>query len=554
MIFMEKTIVRLVRIYSVLFSCLALAYAGRAQSISNVPIHGNTQMDAQYYQNDPAIGAPEVPEQMLFNGFTNFTYEQDNFSAGLRYEAYLDPILGYDARYEGNGIPYRYLTYRNNELEVTAGNFYDQFGMGMALRAYNEWGLGFDNSIDGLRIKYQPVRGVSFKGLVGKQRDFWTKGVGIVRGADAEWNLNEFFNPDTARKSQWIIGGSFVSKFQADEDPTYILPQNVATGGGRLSYARGGFTAYGEYVFKSGDPSTSNNFIFKDGQAMFVNLGYTQKGLGITASTKWLDNMSFRSDRYASVNSLLINYMPAITKNHTYLLAAFYPYATQLNGEFGAQAEVFYHLPKDLSFAGPYGTDFTFNYSRTQAIDKQPITSGVDTALGYTTNLFSIGQEIYYEDFNVTIDRKVNKKLRTILTYMYQNYNKDQIEGRVGFGHVYSNILILETQYKITPKKSLRTELQVLITEQDQGSWGVALIEYSIAPHWFVAAFDQYNYGNPIPAKQLHYYTGQVGYTRGANRVTIGYGRQRAGILCVGGVCRQVPSASGVTLSVTSSF
>ncbi|MEY4594149.1 MAG: hypothetical protein RIQ47_559 [Bacteroidota bacterium] len=128
-----------------------------AQPIGDVPIHGNLQIDAQLYRPDSAIGAPDVPEQMLFNGFTNFIYEKDNFSAGLRYEAYLNPILGYDPRYEGYGIPFRFLTYRKNELEITAGNFYEQFGMGMALRAYNEWGLGFDNSIDGLRLKYNPV-------------------------------------------------------------------------------------------------------------------------------------------------------------------------------------------------------------------------------------------------------------------------------------------------------------------------------------------------------------------------------------------------------------
>ncbi|MFM7218543.1 MAG: DUF6029 family protein [Bacteroidota bacterium] len=541
-------------VHLIAFCVLCLSLSVDAQSVSDLPIHGNMQMDAQYYITDSAIRAPDVPEQMLFNGFTNFTYEKDNFSAGLRYEAYMNPILGYDRRYEGYGIPFRFLTYRNKELEVTAGNFYEQFGMGMALRTYNEWGLGYDNSIDGFRVKYEPVRGVTMKGLIGKQRDFWTKGIGIVRGFDAEWNLNEFFNPDTARKSQWILGGSYVSKFQKDDDPTYILPQNVATGGGRLSFARGGFTAYTEYVFKSGDPSAANDFIFKDGQALYLNLGYTRKGLGITAGTKWLDNMNFRSDRNAIINSLLINYMPVITKNHTYLLAAYYPYATQLNGEFGAQAEVFYHWSKDHALAGPYGTDFTFNYSRAQSIHKEPITTGVDTALGYTASFFSIGDELFYEDFNITIDRKLNKKTRAILTYMRQAYNKEVIEGRSGFGIIRSHIGVLEVQHRITPKKSIRTEAQVLLTQKDFGSWALLLVEYTLAPHWFVAAFDQYNYGNPTESLQLHYYTFQGGYTRGSNRVTIGYGRQRAGILCVGGVCRNVPSANGFTLSVTSSF
>ncbi|HML86108.1 MAG TPA: DUF6029 family protein [Bacteroidales bacterium] len=32
------------------------------------------------------------------------------------------------------------------------------------------------------------------------------------------------------------------------------------------------------------------------------------------------------------------------------------------------------------------------------------------------------------------------------------------------------------------------------------------------------------------------------------------YGRQREGLLCVGGVCRQVPAATGFTLTLTTSF
>jgi hypothetical protein len=34
----------------------------------------------------------------------------------------------------------------------------------------------------------------------------------------------------------------------------------------------------------------------------------------------------------------------------------------------------------------------------------------------------------------------------------------------------------------------------------------------------------------------------------------LAYGRQREGLLCVGGVCRQVPAASGFMLTITSSF
>ncbi len=537
--------------------CCILLGSIEALAQNNSPIHGNFQMDAQYYFEDSLIGAPDVPEKLLTNGFANFEYEKGNFSAGLRYESYLNPILGFDSRYQGSGIPYRYLRYKKEDLDVTAGTFYEQFGSGLILRTYEDRGLGYDNAIDGFRVKYVPIRGVSVKGLIGRQRSFFTTGEGIVRGVDMEWNLNESFDSMAANKTQWIVGGSFVSKYQIDQDPVYILPENVASGAGRISMISGGWNANAEYAYKINDPSTDNGYIYKDGQALLVNLGYTQKGFGATLSAKRIDNMSYRSNRNASGNDQMINYLPALTKNHTYSLAAFYPYATQPNGEFGIQAELFFNLKAGSKFGGEYGTDININYSRAQAIDKAPIdTTGNPDAidLGYTSSYFKLGTEVYFKDFNIEISRKLSKKLRMHLMYMYEHYNKAIVEGHAGDPIVYAHIGVLELGYKISSKKNLRTEIQHLYTKQDKQSWAFLLAEFSIAPHWFIAGFDQYNYGNDNKDQRIHYFTGTMGYTRKTNRITFGYGRQRAGIFCVGGVCRNVPASNGFLMSITSSF
>ncbi len=520
------------------------------QQILGGSIHGNVQIDGQYYMPDSTIGAPEVPEHFLTNGFANFIYERNNFSAGLRYENYTNPLLGFDSRYKGNGIPYRFLNYRNEELEITVGNFYDQFGSGIVFRSYEERGLGYDNAMDGLRVKYNPVNGVYMKGIIGYQRNFFSKGEGIVRGADLEWNINESIRGFDSCKTKFILGGNYVSKFQEDQDPVYILPENVGAGSGRLTIIHGNVTLTGEYAYKANDPSATNGYIYKDGSATILTATYSRKGFGFTLAGKRIDNMSFRSDRTASLNSLIINYLPAMTKNHTNMLAALYPYATQPNGEYGMQAEVFYNFSPNSPLGGKYGTDLTINYSRAQSIDRKP--TGDD--IGYTSDFLKTGDEIYFEDFNVEVNHKWNKKLRTILSYVFINYNKDVIEGREGFGHVYSHIGIMENVWKINSKNSLRTELQHLYTKQDQQSWALVLAEFSVSPHWFVAAFDEYNYGNEIVSQRLHYYTGTFGYTRGTNRIQLGYGRQRAGIFCVGGVCRTVPASNGFSISITSSF
>ena len=125
---------------------------------------------------------------------------------------------------------------------------------------------------------------------------------------------------------------------------------------------------------------------------------------------------------------------------------------------------------------------------------------------------------------------------------------------------MFANIHIVEGQYKFTDKNSVRFEVQHLDTRQDLGNWATLLAEFTFSPHWFVAVMDQFNYvttGNEFKGSapnRLHYPFGSVGYIRGGNRFTVSYGRQRAGIFCVGGVCRNVPAANGLTVSVTSTF
>ena len=45
-----------------------------------------------------------------------------------------------------------------------------------------------------------------------------------------------------------------------------------------------------------------------------------------------------------------------------------------------------------------------------------------------------------------------------------------------------------------------------------------------------------------------------AGFTKGANRFSIGYGKKREGILCVGGICKFEPSSNGFSLNISSSF
>jgi hypothetical protein len=82
----------------------------------------------------------------------------------------------------------------------------------------------------------------------------------------------------------------------------------------------------------------------------------------------------------------------------------------------------------------------------------------------------------------------------------------------------------------------------------------MGLAELTIAPQWYFSFSDMWNYGNESEDRQIHYLTGSVTFVHDATRFTLGFGRQREGIICVGGVCRQVPASNGFFLTISSTF
>lgn len=534
-------------------------FTNKAQNVEEIlnrgQIRGNFQLEGQIYQEDSVIGAEAVPEKYRTNAFLNVMYTNGGFSAGIRYESYLNELLGYPEGYRNNsGIMYRYISFTKDKLSVTVGSFYEQFGNGLILRTYEERGLGYDNALEGIRVKYRPVKGLTITGITGKQRIFFDLGPGIVRAVDGDLDVNEVIPQLRESKTRLQIGASFVSRFQTDDNSAFNLPENVATYGGRFNLYRGKINITGEYAYKINDPSVNNDFIYRPGEAVFLQTSYSQKGFGLVLAAKRNEDMSFRSDRNQALQNGLINYLPALTKQHTYnLLATLYPYATQLTGEIALQADLIYKFKKGSTLGGKYGTTVQMNYASANGLDTTNLKDGDTKRRGYNSTYLGFG-EVYFKDFNITVQKKINKKFKGSLTYANLVYNQNVIEVKNNKKDVFANVGIADVSYKFNRKASIRSEFQTLFTDQDLGNWATALIEFSYAPHWFIAVQDQYNYGNEDADSRVHYYNVSAGYNNGGNRVSASYGRQRAGIFCVGGVCRVVPASNGLYVSITSSF
>lgn len=541
---------------------LGTAFCGNAQGIMGGHVTGNIQLDGQISREDSIIGAQDVPEKLLLNTRADILYTNGDFSAGLRFEAYQNPMLGFNEKYKGQGITNYFVSYNGEKLSVTAGNFYEQFGSGMILRAYEDRYLGLDNSLLGLNVTLRPFNGVTIKALAGKQRYYWEYGDGIVRGIDGEINLNSVIKSMAESKLRATFGAGFVSKYENDQtiaypsNPSYRLnlPLNVGAASARMDLAYGNWGLQAEYAHKGQDPSIMNDYIYRDGEAFMVNATYSQKGFSANIQAKRVDNMSFKSVRSESGEMLYINYIPAITKQHTYAFLSMYPYATQTTGEMGLQGDVMYKIKKGTFLGGKYGTDIHLNGSVITGIDTNRI-GGAGT-YGYESSWLKTG-DLYYGDASVEIAKKLSSALKLTATYGYQIFNPI-VEGHPGNIH-HNNIVVADLTWKVNKKNVLRFEAEWMgsdskydpnVDDKRCGDWIMGLVEYNFTSAWFVSVSDQYAYNDGIG----NYYNVSMGYNHGATRIQLGYGKQREGLLCIGGVCRQVPASNGLTFSLTTSF
>lgn len=528
--------------------CLTITLS--AQGISRLWEGGafsvQVQAEAQYCFKDSAEDKSQYVDKFLSSMYVDAAYNSKKLSAGLRFEMYENPLPGFESDYKGVGIPHFYLTLRLGDWMVTAGDFYEQFGSGLLLRTYQERSLGIDNALRGARITYSPYAWLRFKALSGIQRDRWKWGETWVTGADVEADIKRF-----------QIGANFVTKHEASEiiiaspGKRVNLPENVGAFSFRAKYNTPSFTIQSEYAWKANDPSSDNNYIFRPGQSLLLSASYFKESLGISIGAKHSDNMSFRSERTATENRYQINYLPVFTRQHTYALAAMYPYATQSMGEIAFQGDISYNFKKGTALGGKYGTYLHLNYSQVNA-PKRTYADGVSKpqtgTYGYTTYLFQMSDELYFRDINVEMSKRINKQWKIAAMYTYQEYNQIT-RGKSGM--IYSHIGVAEAQCKLNKKASLRGELQYLATKQDKGDWMAAVLELSINPAWVVTISDMYNIGGE---KKENYPLASIAYTVGAHRLQLTGGKQREGYNCAGGICRYVPTTTGISLSYTSNF
>ena len=515
-------------------------------------LSGSIQSDILLPEKDDKTGADTPDGRFLTNTYLDLKATSRYVEAGARLEYLKHPLPGYENDFKGWGIPYAYLKGRYKNAELTLGSFYEQFGSGFILRSYEERSLGIDNSLQGVRLSYRPGAGVAIKALTGRQRRYWNHNKSWMTGADVEWDIDELCKSLQQHNTYVTLGASYVNKYEKDEvimtDPTHRLhlPLYVNAFDVRLRVQHRAFNVLAEMAMKSQDPSHDNGYIYRNGYVAMLSGSYSKRGMSLLLQAKRSTNMAFRSSRSMEGSSSFVNHLPPFTMEHTYALAALYPYATRPEGEWAYQAMAAYTFPKGSMMGGKYGTTAKVNFSHVHSVRRND-TGGSGTD-GYGSPFWAWGASTYYQDIDVQLEKRLSKDTKLNLMYMNQRYNQTLLEGHGGM--LRSHIFVADVKQKLAPKTTLRVEGQYLSSKDGDKDWAFGLAELSLAPHWMFTVSDLYNAGNT----HVHYYQGYVTYSGGAHRLQLGYGRTRAGFNCSGGVCRYIPATKGLTLSYNYNF
>lgn len=516
---------------------------------------GGFESNAQWYQDDEGINFAAPQDQFRANNYLSLRYTYDKFTAGMQYEVYApNPLLGYFPGFKGNDIATFFVNFQHKGLDITAGNFFDQFGSGLAFRSWEDRQLGVDNSIRGVRVKYDFTDYLNATAFTGNQRAGFELSEGTVTGVNTELNLGTALELETGID----LGASYVQRYQESTSADVNFPATVGMYSARADFNFSSFFIGGEYVYKEQDAYVNNRQVFvgnyQDGRAVLINTGYATKGLGINATFRAIENMTFFSDREQNGNTFLqqtINYVPGYTKQQDYAVTNIYVYAPQAAvvpgenkaGEIGGQIDLYYTADKGSFLGGKRSIKFELNYANWSGLD-----ASFDVPNNrYTTSLLSRGEK-YFEEYSIAVKKSFNDNFSAIFTGIRTEYNGLIIEGKDFF--LKGNSFIVDAQYKLNDGRSVRIDLQHLDADADRGNWAATTLEYSFSPFLSVYATDLYNYEET----NRHYFSLGGSYTRGRSRVALNYGRQRGGLICVGGICRFVPENTGLTLNLSTNF
>ena len=527
-------------------------------SQSNNFFYGSFESNGVYYEDSEST---DYDKKFASNNYLNLKYNLNNkWVFDLQTESYLPLALqNYSDLLEDTFVSTFSINFNPNDFNFTLGTIYEQFGSGMLLRTWEDRQLGINNSLWGIRASYKK-QNLRFVLLGGYQKKANIISEGKVFGFDSEFTLHE----DKNTFNSLLVGLTYLGRLESPHYVSYPFDDLTNSFSARVDYNTDSFYLNYEYAYKSEDGvvkfNTVSETFIKTGNAHLLNAGLIKDGLGLDFTFRRLENMGFYSERIEFGSPFFettLNYLPALTKQHDYLLTNINVYQSQPNisfqdpslmkaGEIGFQLDAYYNIKKETFLGGKYGTKISLNISKWNNISGNYNYENED----YDLDFLGFGEK-YFSEQSLEIRKKWSEKFSNIILFVNRYYNKRFVEEKVG--EIDSKILVFDNTLRLNGEKSMRFEIQNLFTEDDKKNWLGYGAEYNFNYN-FSAYFNSIvNYGNELEDKPEYSNFG-MSFSKNASKFMLSYGKQRGGLMCYGGVCRYVPEFKGLSFSVITSF
>jgi len=509
------------------------------------------------------------------------------FSLGLRYE--MDDPSEVGRSYQDRNFRRRWITYRKDQLELTAGDVPALFGRGLAVNLFESRPLNYDSWLDGVfgKTEYQVPKewvdlgaSITVKG-VGGQEDFYpidtTQPVMHIsaRSADAEFG---FF------RKKLVLGADFLQAFTGTSQPgpfgsTFVTNRQVNQPDFYGDLNAGEFEAFVEWSSNRTQVSQILSTAIDTshtGHALYTALSYSNSFIGLTFDYK---NYSYflhdPGDFYTNVFSKLpISSPPEVYKDFTFTSITRTTHAVNFDDEVG------YQLEANITAIPQFVIDL--DAAASSSHDKY---NSAGIVIDSTSTLPKLSDQGFYPfweayaeaewDFDPANEENFVKFAihRRSDVIAYNSTSPSATDYR------YSTTIAGKVQYETTPNQSFLGILEhqwaydaSLVTPDKRRLNELLTLQYSFNPiisfggifdyAFFYAdgsikidkeLFNGWNlplWGNAELAHLPEFFVSlRMG---GSHTLLASYGAERGGLNCTGGICRVVPAFKGLRLTLTS--
>jgi len=483
----------------------------------------------------------------------------NDFIFGIRYE-YDDPIeYGTGTK----GISRRYVEFNKDNFLVRAGNFYELFGNGLVLNAFENRGLGFNTQFDGLKLNYKNnwknvKLDATFVGGGMVYDDY------LVSGREETYSLrggNIKFSPIKL----FSFGGSYV--FAKGNIPSGNISTDITSElfEGDFAFNYKSISFQGSYANKK--TITVPNSLYPQsktprGDGGYASLTYASGGLGVTADYKNYRFDLVTPDERSSTNPtkvLPFQNPPTCIKEHSSTLLSRYPHTPDFNDEVGFQVDAFYTPVEDLTFnlnASLTSRHYDYMDVDTTTLTRYERIDRNNSFLPSPENKYSpywelfLETEYYYKQhwyFKAAVGRQYS-----VLYTIIDPASSDIVHTftvpvmvKYDFAKIYSVELHAEQQWVYN---SIRIDKKKFNNEY-------LSLSVSRSPSLIVNGTIEFSNDEEDPSGKKMWGTGEITYKfSSANSVTFSFGSERGGLKCSSGICRYVNPFNGFRLMVINNF